>query len=175
MVLEDLDNNGEDAPNESVAERTGVPEKTVQRVKSKIEKKRIEAEEKRAQALQEALQADKRAEELPDVEMTTINVNVSEESTTEGSSAVSVDTAVSSHGAEESAQVSPEVSVEITESVQETQQEESVGEVEVPTSDEEAAASPLSARELAFQKEIEKLQLLLAERDAEIASLRALV
>jgi hypothetical protein len=169
LVVEDLDNHGETAPNESVAVRTGVPEKTVARVKKKIEKKKIEAEEKRAQALQEALEADKRADDLPDVEMTTLNVSLSSDSTDQQvaeSSSDESDLVSSKEPSESNDQVAPRTSTE-SDLAQDLEPQSKVSET--------TSSVELSPRELAFQKEIEQLQLILAERDAEIAKLKAQV
>ena len=167
LVIEDLDNHGESAPNESVAVRTGVPEKTIARVKKKIEKKKIETEEKRAQALQESLVADKRVEDLPDVEMTVLKVSLPEDSTSDSEQDSSPEASLSSQ----------EVTTGAGEVVQEIKQESKVSNEHdsQETVVEVSSTNELSPRELAFQKEIEKLQLMLAERDAEIANLKALV
>ena len=165
LIIEDLDNHGESAPNESIAVRTGVPEKTIARVKKKIEKKKIEAEEKRAQALKESLEADKRVEDLPDVEMTVLKVSLPEGSTSDSEPDSSSEASLSSQ------------EVTTSETLQGTEHESTAvqeGEVQVQLT-KTLPKETLTARELAFQKEIEKLQLMLAERDAEIANLKALV
>ncbi|WDE95308.1 hypothetical protein PQO03_06190 [Lentisphaera profundi] len=160
LVIEDLDNNGEFTPNESVAARTGVPEKTVVRVKKKIEKKKVEAEEKRAQALQESLEADK--VDLPDVEMSVLNVTLPVDSPSES---------LQDSANDENESLVSQVQIE---SVQVNQHESAIAD-EASVKEIETSSEALSPRELAFRKEIEQLQLMLAERDAEIANLKALV
>ena len=177
LVIEDLGNNGEFTPNESVAARTGVPEKTVERVKKKLEKKKVEAEEKRAQALQEALEADKSEEgDLPDVEMTPLNVNLDQHEEQNETSETQEE--AESTNKQTADTVSEPESEPVRELVQPVKHDKQVGledeavEVEIEiTADSEV----LSPRELAYQKEIDQLKLLIEEKDAEIVRLQGLV
>ncbi|MDD7986339.1 hypothetical protein PQO01_15425 [Lentisphaera marina] len=167
LVIEDLDNNGETSPNESVAVRTGVPEKTVVRIKKKLEKKKIEAEEKRAQALQEALEADKQ-DDLPEVTMTVLDVAMPSERSKELTQ--------NSSSGEEGQVISHESSDSSLEPVNTIEDQSSTEpKNDVLVNEEPLSSETLSPRELALKKEIEQLQLMLAERDAEIANLKALV
>ena len=59
LVVEDLDNNGEETANEVIAQRTGVPAKVVARVKNKIQTKREEEIAAEQVVVQEALSSDK--------------------------------------------------------------------------------------------------------------------
>ncbi|MCM8534756.1 MAG: hypothetical protein NE334_02340 [Lentisphaeraceae bacterium] len=77
LVVEDLDNNGEEAVSEEVAERTGVPVKTVERIKTKIQKKKEVALEKERLALEESLKTDSSEEGAEEV-VETLEVSLSE-------------------------------------------------------------------------------------------------
>ena len=173
LVLEDLDNNGETAPSESVARRTGIPEKTVERVKKKIQKNRDDAEEARAKALEESLQADK-DDESHEVVMDRVEVNIPGDSAEQ-----KADSEANSAPIESSAESrEEEVSEPVRELVQPVVQDTRIGleeegiEVEIEI---DSATDVLSPREIAFQKEIKQLKLLLEEKDVEITRLKALV
>jgi hypothetical protein len=173
LVLEDLDNNGETAPSESVARRTGVPEKTVERVKKKIQKNRDDAEEARAKALEESLQADK-DDESHEVEMDRIQVTMPSDNPEKASDSESKPEVTKSSTKELEEEESEPVRELVQPVVQDTRigLEEEAIEVEIEI---DSTTDVLSPREIAFQKEIEQLKLLIEEKDQEITRLKALV
>jgi hypothetical protein len=59
LIVEDLENNGEETANEVIAQRTGVPAKIVARVKNKIQTKREDAIAAEQAAVEESLASDK--------------------------------------------------------------------------------------------------------------------
>ena len=151
-VIEELENCGEETATEVIAQRAGVTEKLVERVKTKIQKKREDEILEEQIAIEVALATEK--DDSPKAEMESVEVNLSESTVTEEENTVEPI-------AEESAKGKPEV--EMARALPTIQQ------VKVIT------GKVKKKIEADYQKEIATLKSQLSEKDAEIARLKAML
>ena len=158
LIVEDIDNNGEETPNEVIAQRTGVPAKVVARVKNKIQKKREEAEIAEKTAIQEALAAD--------------NDDSSRETAENMEATESAEASIENEESQSHTDIEPiaenrpgtnEPDVDKARSLPSIEQVDTITE-QVKTKVEEE-----------YIKEIDELKSKLSEKDAEIARLMALL
>lgn len=151
IVMEELENCGEETAIDVIAQRAGVTEKLVERVKTKIQKKREDEILEEQIAIEVALATEK--EDSPRAETETLEVNLSEEAS------------ASENDVEPIAETSPEgkPDVQIAKSLPTIQQ------VKVIT------GKVKKKIEADYKREINILKSQLSEKDAEITRLKAML
>lgn len=154
IVMEELENCGEETATEVIAQRSGLSEKFVERIKTKIKKKRENEILEEQIAIEVALATEK--DEAPATQMESVEVNLSEESREANNEEVVV---------EPIAEVSPEgkPEVAITKSLPSIQQ------VKVIT------GKVKKKIEADYKREIDILKSQISEKDAEIARLKEML
>lgn len=161
LVVEDLDNNGEDAPSDEVTQRTGVPEKTVERIKNKIKKKREEAFIEEQKELEEQLNSDNNQERIEQLEvaLTSTPKAVIEEDSQKIAE-------------KDSSDVSPIADID-----PESQKPDVSMTTALPSIDQVEALTEKVKHEVEvdYKEQIEALKEELSQKDAEIARLKALL
>ena len=164
IVVEDLDNNGDDAPSDEVSQRTGIPEKTIERIKNKIKKKREEAFIQEQQALEEEMNSDSNEERIEQLEvaLTSTPKAVLEETTAE----------ISAEEAEEAVNISP-----IADSKPDSNEPQVSMTTALPSIDQVEVLTEKVKQEVEtdYKGQIEALKEELSQKDAEIARLKALL
>jgi hypothetical protein len=153
LVIEALENKGEQTSNEFLAQATGVPEKMVERIKTKIQKKREDEILTEQIAIEVALASDK--EERPSTHMESLAVKMNDDAG--NSKAIDL---------EPIAEINPETGepeVAIARALP------SMNHVKVITTKVKAKI------EADFLKEIKYLKSQLSEKDAEITRLKAML
>ena len=165
LVIEDLDNNGEDTPSDEVTQRTGVPEKTVERIKNKIQKKREEAFIEEQRELEENLNSDHNQERIEQLEvaMTSTPKAIMDDNTSQ---------------IEEDADSQEEISVQpIADNKPDTNEPEVAMTTALPSIDQVEVLTEKVKNEVEvnYKQQIEELKNTISEKDAEIARLKALL
>ena len=151
IVIEELENCGEETATEVIAQRAGVSETLVERVKTKIQKKREDEILEEQIAIEVALATEK--DDSPKAEMESVEVNLSEDASAENPVIEPI------------ADVTPEgkPEVEMPKSLPTIQQ------VKVIT------GKVKKKLEADYKKEIDILKSQLSEKDAEINKLKAML
>lgn len=152
IITEEIENCGDQTANEVIAQKAGVTEKMVERVKAKIQKKKEDQQLEEQIAIEVALASEK--DNSPKVEMERVEVNLHESSDTQEATEVEPIAEISDQGKPE---------VEIAKSLPTIQQ------VKVITTKVKKKI------EADYKKEIEVLKNQLSEKDAEIERLKALL
>jgi hypothetical protein len=167
LVIEDMDNNGEDTPNDEVTQRTGVPEKIVERIKNKIRKKREEAFIAEQKALEEAL-AENHDDTPQETEMETLEANLETPQAIETESDAPTDVQIKR---------TPIAIEPIAENRIDSNEPEVEKAKALPSIDQVEAITTQVKTEVehSYKKEIDELKSQLTEKDAEIARLTALL
>ncbi len=147
IVMEELENCGEETATEVIAERAGVSEKVVERVKTKIQKKREDEILEEQIAIEVALATEK--DDAPKAEMEEVEVNLGEKEE------------ASVEQKEENIEIAAQPEVEIAKALPSIQQ------VKVITT------KVKKKLEADYKREINELKLKLTEKDEEIARLKA--
>lgn len=147
-VIEELENCGEETSSEVIAQRAGVPEKIVERVKTKLQKKREDEILEEQIAIEIALASEK--DDSPKAEMEQLEVNIPEQD----EETVSADKEEGSD---------PEPQIEMAKALPSIQQ------VKVITT------KVKKKLEADYKREINELKLKISEKDEEIARLTALL
>ena len=163
IVVEYLDNNGEDSPAETVSNVTGVPAKTVERIVTKIQKKREEEIAREAAAEEADAALDEIDEnEIPPVEEPAL----SEEETSLGNAPYGGESGVDLDEVEA-----------IAENIEGTEKPDIEMAKEVPSLDivSNITEKVKAQLESDYLEEIQTLKTELDEKEAEIARLKALL
>lgn len=157
LVVEDLDNYGEDTPSDEVTQRTGVPEKTVERIKNKIKKKREEAFIEEQKELEEQFSSDKNQERIEQLE-------------------VALSSTPKAVVPEESEKIE-ETITPIADIDPESKKPEVAMTTALPSIDQVEALTEKVKHEVEvdYKEQIEALKEELSQKDAEIARLKALL
>ncbi|NQZ57815.1 MAG: hypothetical protein HRT88_10185 [Lentisphaeraceae bacterium] len=164
IVVEFLDNNGEESPAETVSSVTGVPSKIVERIINKIQKKKEEALAQDAvEEMIDAVQDDIDESEIPPVE--------------EGEQEENTSLANSPYGAEDENAVDLSEVEPIAETPADSNDPEVERAKEVPSLDivSNITQKVKAQLESDYLDEIQTLKTELNEKDAEIAKLREML
>ena len=151
IVMEELENCGEETATEVIAQRSGMTEKFVERVKTKIKKKREDEILEEQIAIEVALATEK--DDSPTAEMESVEVKLSDDSNTDSAETVENEAAVEAEPEEPKTEIAKALP--------------SIQHVKVITSKVKKKI------EADYKREINELKIKLSEKDEEIARLKA--